>query len=434
LRPPSERGTTVAAFVSNTATHDSRVLREAATLGAAGFEVVLFARWEEGLPLEEERDGFRIRRVPIQGLLASAGRALPARLERSARRLWRARLVDPAVRGLRRFLERTPLRLAVMRWCSALRDHVPPAAVYHAHDLTMLPIAARFRARQGGALVYDSHELYLETQSMARLRPLWRSLWFAYERHHIARCDAVITVNESIAEELATRYALRTKPTIVQNCPPRWRSDTEDPRTDHLRRHLGISSHNRIALYQGGLTAFRGIEQLVEALRRPGLERLAVVCLGYGPLRETLRAAATDASLAGRLYVVDAVPPDVLLEWVSSADVAIIYTQPVCMNHRLVSPNKLFESLAAGTPVVASRLPEIQRVMARDDVGALVDPYRLEELVAGIRSILDQPPDRYAELRKRCRKMALGRYNWEREGQKLIDVYYSIVGRPAKRD
>jgi glycosyltransferase involved in cell wall biosynthesis len=321
----------------------------------------------------------------------------------------------------------TPLRLAVGRWERAARRLVGPAFAFHAHDLSMLPVAARLQRRWGGHLVYDSHELFLETRSLSALPGWLRSVWRAYERHFVARCTAVITVNDSIAGELQLRYGLRDGPTVVRNCPPIWREGEDLPRTDLLRRRLGIPAERRVALYHGGFARQRGLEQFIEAMRQPALFDATAVFLGYGELRSVLERAGEEPPLRGRLFVLDAVDPADLLAWVSSADVSVVCIQPACLSYRLSSPNKMFESLAAGTPVVASRLPEIERVIgAEGRLGRLVEPNRPDQIAAAIRALLDLPPGEATEMRHRCRRAALDTYNWEREAAKLLALYDSL--------
>lgn len=416
----------VVALVGNPAIHDSRVLREAETLASAGHRVTLLARWEPGLPREEQARGFQILRLEIPRLLARRAEGTVRDGIRGGR-FGLAAL--PGVLRMGRWLrsrrDETPLRFAVRRSHSAARSVLPKSpAVYHAHDLDMLPVAARLAAEGSGALVYDSHELYVDGRSLASLPPWLRWVWRRYERSLIRRCDAVVTVNESMAEALQRMHGLRERPVVVRNCPARWRAECEVPRPDKLRAALGIPEHQRIVLYVGAFLTGRGIEELLSVMMQDQFTGTAAVFLGYGPLRPAIERAMASPPLRDRLYLAGPAKPADLLEWVASADVSVACIQPTCESYRLSSPNKLFESLAAGTPVVGSRLPEFERVIGTDgSVGALVDPASPESLGRAIRRILELPPEQYEAMRRRARRLALETYNWEIESQKLLRLY-----------
>ena len=141
-----------------------------------------------------------------------------------------------------------------------------------------------------------------------------------------------------------------------------------------------------------------------------------VVYLGYGELEGALRERAKEPRYGGRLHVLDAVPPDVLPEWVASADVGVMPIQASTLNHRLSSPNKLFESIATGLPVVVSDFTEMRRIVLDDPdgpLGAVCDPVDPASIAAAIRSILDLGPAEREALRAampagRARALELG--------------------------
>jgi glycosyltransferase involved in cell wall biosynthesis len=168
----------------------------------------------------------------------------------------------------------------------------------------------------------------------------------------------------------------------------------------------------------------------------PGLEHAHLVLLGYGELRDSMRALSRTERFAGRVHVLDAVPPEDVLNWIASADVGAIALPGTDMNLRFATPNKLFECLAAGVPVVVSDLPAVRRIV--DDpagpLGAICDPREPASVAAAIRSILElKPPERLA-LRNRCLAAARDRWNWETEAQGLIETYQRIAAerpRPA---
>ena len=93
----------------------------------------------------------------------------------------------------------------------------------------------------------------------------------------------------------------------------------------------------------------------------------------------------------GRLHVLPAVPPAELLDWVASADIVAMPIQPSTLNHRLTTPNKLFEAMAAGVPVVASDLPGMAPIVAETGCGVVCDPTDPAAIADAIRSIFGLP-------------------------------------------
>jgi glycosyltransferase involved in cell wall biosynthesis len=128
------------------------------------------------------------------------------------------------------------------------------------------------------------------------------------------------------------------------------------------------------------------------------------------------------------------VPPDELLEWVCRADVSGVLIGRSTLNHYLSTPNKLFESIAAGVPVVASDFPAMRPIVCDDPEGPLglvVDPGDLPAIVLALRSILEQGPDDRAALRERCRSAAHDHWNWEQEAGRLVSLYGELVASGA---
>lgn len=455
-------------YVFNDATNDSRVLREAAALAAAGHEVTLMARArdiEAEVEEVEEREGFTIVRVPLVGpwrtwwraargwkfalklvartmvtearhfplgwlrvvaLIGSLVAVLPYSILRRSIRIVRGWLGRPVDRrgGNVAYVRRWVLLLG--DWTSTAVARAPVADVHHGHDLTGLPSAARAATRDHAKLVYDSHELFLESADHAVRWPAIRRTLSRIERRWTAAASAVVTVNDGIAEELE-RKIHPPRLVVVHNCPPRW--DPPEPRPDLFREALGIPADAPIALYHGRLTVNRGIEPLAESLLEPGMERVHGVVMGYGPLRERVEEMVSSDRFGGRLHVVDAAPPDELLPWVASADVGVVAIHRSSLNHWLSTPNKLFECIAVGTPVVASDFPEIRRVVMDPDgpLGVLCDPAEVSEVARSILSIVDGEPAAREALRARCLRAAHERWNWETESAKLVALYADLV-------
>ena len=477
----TDPGAVVVAFVLGDAAHDSRVLRSAGTLAAAGHDVTLVARTTDPYAAEastDRGDGFAIVRVPVARgplrwiLLGRRPRSLLPALAAAARHRPLAALalapgallatpvavvlgavlasVALAGRWARRFRFvdaawllvswRLQWRFGVEPWARAAAEVAASAVrsagherpiVLHAHDLRGLAAAVAARDRIGrAAIVYDSHEIFAEAGEHAERPAAARRALRALETSLARSAVALVTVNEALAERLGPALGI-DRVAVVHNCPPRWTPPAAD--VDRLRAATGIPADSPILLYHGGLAAGRGIDTLLAAIREPGLERAQLVFMGFGPWAARVRAAAANPSAEGRVHVLPPVPPDELLDWVVGADVAVAPIEPTTLNHRLSTPNKVFEAIAAGVPAVVSDFPQLRSIVegvGDGPIGAVADPSDPPAVAAAIRSILDLDPADRAALRARCLAAAHARWNWETASAGLV----AVVGDLARRD
>jgi glycosyltransferase involved in cell wall biosynthesis len=280
----------------------------------------------------------------------------------------------------------------------------------------MLVPALLARRRSGARLVYDTHEL---ASGVAYRRGLRSRLAVAVERVGATRAAAVITVSDAIAERLHASYALARRPQVVMNA-----CALERPRADGgLRRRLELDGAPLI-LYQGWVAPKRGCESLVAAMRGVPGAHLALLGDGEEDYISRLRELAARSGVAGRVHFAGAVPLAELLEHTREADVGMALFEPECENYRLTLPNKLFEYLAAGVPVVASEGTEVGRVVAEARVGWTADPARSETVAAALRAALEARGD--AALRERVRALD-ARFAWHREREGLLEVYAALA-------
>jgi glycosyltransferase involved in cell wall biosynthesis len=305
---------------------------------------------------------------------------------------------------------------------------VQPSDVFHGHDLTGLGVAVAARKRYGGKVIYDSHDLFVEAGANATRPGPVRRILAGIERHWYRQADLVITVNRGIADELVKRYG--PKPVaVVHNCVPAWRPE-DLPGTGPLRQALGLAPTTPIVLYHGGFTANRGLGILARSMLEPGLEDARLVFLGYGPMEEELKRLAAQPAYEGRIHVMSAVLPSELDRYVADADVSAMVNQPAGLNEVLSTPNKLFESIAAGVPIVTSDFPMRREiVMYNEDgpLGAVCDPQRSDSIGAAIRSIIALRTEERAALRERCLRAAERRWNWEQEASVLGAAYGRLL-------
>lgn len=505
--PSGPVGRRVVMFVRNEVTRDARVLREAEALSSASWTVTIVGLLpaKRDLPAVEDRSGVTILRIAgptawrshwrtiryypwravglVRVAIASALRSGPRGWPRAILLTLGALAWTPIVlaRGLQYGVSRRRLprpaetddaldtwvrwRWSVVGWARAASAAAPAADVFHGHDLSGLPAAVAARDRRGGHLVYDSHEIFTQAAGMAR-RPAWlRALLARDERHWARQADFIVTVNDAIAAELASRLG-RSVDVVVHNASPRPRpteggdgrtpagsvpggpvtarrrapttagDERPAPEVDLLRTAAGIEQGTPIALYHGAFLAERGIEELALAILTPGLERLHAVFMGYGNAEPMLTALAAEPRFGGRLRIIPPVTPDEVGTWIRSADIGVMAIQPTTLNHRLSTPNKLFECLAAGVPVVVSNFPGMRAIVIDDPdgpLGEVCDPTDPRDVGAAIRRILEQGLAERADLRRRCARAAALRWNWETESARLVEAYATLVGRPSPR-
>ncbi|HET7473051.1 MAG TPA: glycosyltransferase [Candidatus Limnocylindrales bacterium] len=435
----------VAFVAANTFQYDARQIRSATALAGDGHEVVLVGLAGPGLPARDSLEGgIELRRVAVDGTIASAFRPLP----RSVRRLVARVLgIDPDASQLpptrpsgldrlrapfRRLAEIAAHARRVGPWADAVVAAVPDADVYACKALIALPVIRAAAARRPGArYVYDIADIHTEAARLARMPGWFRALVRGRERGWMRGAAGLTAVSPGVADEVVRLFGVE-RPVVVLNCPPAWRPGVALPeRTGLLRARTGIAPDRPIVLYQGGFSVDRGIEELVAALDEPGLANRdpAVVFIGYGRLEAWLQAEA--ARRPDRIVVVDAIPPAELQDHTVDADVGYVGQPGRTLNQRLNLANKLFEYLQTAVPVVVADGTAHADLVRNLEVGAVVDVDRPATIAAAIAALLDAPPDERERLRQHCRDVAMAEYTWEVQGRNVVELYRRLAGTAA---
>ena len=426
---------------------DSRTYRIASACVARGHDVTVLAR-ADGMASSEDRhpSGYRIVRVPVDPVdaLPLSGLWRRVRDRRRARRRGspstggrptsaEGTVSSPAGRGLlgrvrgagRGAWRVAAIALTVRAQIAATRPVDPGADLYHGMAYMGIPVALALRGGRPAAVVYDARDIYLEARNLARLPGPARWLVGWVERRWATEASRVVTVNRAYAEVMAERFRV-PMPLIVMNCSYRQARSAAPERRFHER--LGLDANRRVVLYHGGLFPERGIEQLIAAM--PEIPGADLVLMGYGVLGAALPALIAASPAADCIHLLPAVPPDELHDWVAAADVVAMPIQPSTLNHRLTTPNKLFEAMASGVPVVASDLPGMATIVTETGCGVLCDPTDPASIAATIRSIVEAPAADREAMAERARRAADDTYNWEAQLDVLLAEYGRLTGRP----
>lgn len=383
----SSNGVRVLCIVLNDFRNDSRVLKECLSLQAAGYQPQVVALHEPGLPESEQQQGISVHRIALKTRSWSKHRAvhLLKYAELFLRVLWR-------YRGY---------------------------AIVHCHDLDALPMGVGLKLLSPGRtrLVYDAHEYESHQRPGQSAKVTW--LLQRLEGGLIRFADRVITVSASIAREYTRLYGI-AEPAVVLNCPVY----KAPPEQDKFREAFPIAPEQMIFLYQGGLGPGRGVEQILAAFEAMNGSDKVVVFMGYGPLADSIRAVAARCP---RVFLHAAVSPAVLMEYTASADVGLCPIQDSCLSYHYCLPNKLFEYMMAGLPVIASNLPEMQALITREQVGWVLQDFSVTALQAAVEQL---KPDDIAQRKTAVASVAC-RYNWAHQEPVLHAVYQGLTEKTA---
>ncbi|MDX1740766.1 MAG: glycosyltransferase [Rhodothermales bacterium] len=209
------------------------------------------------------------------------------------------------------------------------------------------------------------------------------------------------------------------RPTVVENVPP----FREVAPSGKLRSAAGITDNHPIVLHQGHIKQGRGCEALVRAaLTVPDTH---FVFLGNGPLRPALQDLARSLDIQERVHFVDSVPPELLLDYTASATVGVTLLEDTCLNHHYALPNKLFEYLMAGVPVLASDLPEISRIVSDFRVGRLCQPGSTKDIGKNLREMLSKSEE-LADYRANSRQV-FETINWQSASERFLNEFRRLL-------
>ena len=364
---------------------DTRIrLKEAATL-ARGLDAEVALYVQDGLGDEvDDESGFAIR---------DAGPRPVGRLARMTVGAWRM------YRALRR----------------ARPD------VVHFHDPELIPVGIALRV-SGTKAVYDVHEdlprqILTKPYLPAGLRaPVSRiAAWFEGLADRVM--SGVVPATPAIAEHFSTDRAV-----LVQNFPLPGELTVTDS-TDYAGRPAHFA-------FVGGITAIRGTVQMIDALALAATPDIRLQLVGrFSSASHRCEAAARPGwSRVDERGWADRPTVAAILDG-ARAGLVLFLPSP---NHVAAQPNKLFEYMSAGLPVIASDFPLWRRIVDGAGCGLLVDPTDPAAIARAMDWILDNP-DRAAEMGRRGRDAVRETYNWPAEAEKLLAFYRDRLGVPLKR-
>ncbi len=432
----------VVMLVYNYFQNDSRVLKEAYTLSDNNYEVSIFAIWKEGLQkieiLYPNVTVYRLDFVPLHKKIIGVKnfkrlKALiygkpklvnNSSLEKSTKPIsgfekHKLSSIKFITNLINKYFSYKGFYIDAKKKIKSLS--LTPNII-HAHDLNMLPLGKKIKRTYKSKLIYDSHELYVY-RNKPYITPNWfKKLETGVERRNIKHADKVITVSQSIVEHLQKTYKIDT-PELIMNAPSKKSKQELSPK-NNFRTLLNVSDDKKILIYSGAISFNRGLDKIIEALKN--IPNAYLIYLGRGNenfkmyLAETAKLNQVD----NRFTMYGPVKPYEVTSFVQSADIGVAPIENVCLSYYYCAPNKVFEYIQGGIPVVASNFPDLKMVVEDNKIGTTFNPDSPLDIAEKINTILND--DELLRLFKSNTHNLKDKYKWENEQTKLLALYKEL--------
>jgi glycosyltransferase involved in cell wall biosynthesis len=384
---------------------DPRVRREAEALVAAGWEVDVFGLRRPGETASAVVEGVNLRRLPVR---RHQGAGLSVYLVEYGAFLMRALWAATQAHRRRRY--------------GLVEVHsLPDYLVFSALPMKLA----------GVPVLLDLHEAmpeFFRSRFPRAANPISYRLLLLQEKLSIALANEVLTVNEPLAERLVRLGAGPERLTVILNSPD---LRLFDP-TAHPHRNFMADGKLRI-VYAGALTPTYELDVVLRAVAslartRPDLH-VEATFYGRGDAQAPLEALAKELGVADRVSFPGRIPIEEVPKAVAAADIGVAPTRLDPFTQMSLS-TKVLEYAAMAKPVVASRLPTVERYFDADTL-AVYEPGDHESLAATILSLVDRPTERRARVRRTRQRVE--ELSWARQAETYLGVVGRMVAGPGSR-
>lgn len=289
------------------------------------------------------------------------------------------------------------------------------ADILYSNDLDTLLANYLISRLRGKQIIYDSHEYYTGVPELQG-RSFVKGVWQRIESFCLPKIKRAITVNASIAGLYKEEYGVDMK--VVRNVPK-----TLELRERKTREQLDLPTDKKVIILQGsGINVDRGGEEAVQAMRY--LENTILLIVGSGDVIDTLKTMAEEEGIKGKVIFKGRLPFAEMMQYTSNVDLGLTLDKDTSINYRYSLPNKLFDYIQAGIPVLASKLPEVENIITQYNVGDFIENHGPEHIAHKMSEML-QSPDKIAEWKQNA-SIAAKELCWEKEKHELLAVINTL--------
>lgn len=265
---------------------------------------------------------------------------------------------------------------------------------------------------KGIRMIYDSHEYFTETPELVNRKKVQR-VWKRIEGFVVPRLKEMITVCDSIANLFHEKYGVECY--VVRNIPPRTALPLKGD-----KKVLNLPDDKHLLVLQGsGINIQRGAEELVESMQY--LDDCFLMIIGGGDVLPILKQMVVDLHIGDRVHFLPRMPYAEMMAYTQLAELGFVLDKDTNLNYRFCLPNKLFDFIQAGVPVVASNLVEVGKIIKKYNIGLFIPDHDPKSIAATICKGLNDIEQR-SEWQKGLAQAA-EELCWENEQQILIEIY-----------
>ena len=287
--------------------------------------------------------------------------------------------------------------------------------VIHMRGLWVLPAIIKRQFFNRSRLIYDAHEFFAGHE-IFQTPSIPRSIWLGIEKMAIPFISHLITVSEPLADFYKERYPNLKKISVIRNIPS-------------LKQVVDFNSINdtkskkyRTILFHGYFLKGRSLSQIINAMTFLRNLPVRLILVGQGPLKDELLRQVEESELQEVVEFHDFVAGEDLIQFLSRAYIGLSIIQADSINRKYALPNKFFELITAGVPVLASDIPTLKSYVEKYKVGRTVNPEDPQKIATAIKKMISEPEE-LLQMRKNCIFAAQSELNWETESTKLLSIY-----------
>lgn len=263
---------------------------------------------------------------------------------------------------------------------------------------------------KGLDLVFDSHEIFSEAPTLYN-RPLRKKIWKTLEGYIVPKVEHFYTVSDGYADWFEKAYGKR--PFIIRNVP-----SLQAQKDSELKVKLPeLNPGEKVLIYQGVLNFSRGIDKMIQAMQ--WLENAQLWIIGNGPKKAEFEELSHQLNLSSKVKFIGSVPPSQLKLITPKTDLGLSLEEDYGISYRYALPNKIFDYIHAGIPILGTNLPEIKNTIEQFQIGKVIQSHEPKHIADLAHSILEEGKEPYASNLK----MASEVFNWENEEKTLKKIY-----------